>query len=176
LRHVQAEITLAMHRLEARLAEDPAAAAFANPWSLIMRTSARNAFRGHVKTVIDGAVNAEVVVDIGQGLEMVAIITRHSVEDLGLVPGSEAIALVKSSFVILVAGDGPVRASARNRLPGTIVALDDGAVNSEVALELADGKTLVSTITRGSVEALGLKVGDRATALIKSSHVILAVE
>lgn len=176
LRHVQAEISLAMHRLEARLAEDPAAGAFVNPWSLIMRTSARNTFRGYVKSVTDGAVNAEVVVDIGQGLEMVAVMTRHSVADLGLVAGAEAVALVKSSFVVLVAGDAPIRASARNRMPGTIVHLDDGAVNSEVVLELADGKTLVSTITKGSVENLGLKVGDRATALIKASHVILAVE
>jgi molybdate transport system regulatory protein len=176
LRHVQAEITLAMDRLEARLAEDPAAGPFSNAWSLIMRTSARNTLRGQVKTVVDGAVNAEVVVDIGQGLEIVAIITRHSVEDLGLAPGSDVIALIKSSFPVLVAGDGPIRASARNRLTGTIVALDDGAVNSEVALELADGKTLVATITRGSVDALGLKVGDRATALVKASHVILAVE
>ena len=177
LRHVQAEITLAMHRLEARLAEDPhAAGAFPNPWSLIMRTSARNALRGHVKSVTDGAVNAEVVVDIGQGLEIVAIITRRSVEDLGLDAGSEVVALIKSSFPVLVAGDTPIRASARNRLPGTIVSLDDGAVNSEVALELADGKTLTATITRGSVENLGLKVGDRATALVKASHVILAVE
>jgi molybdate transport system regulatory protein len=176
LRHVQAEITLAMRRLEQRLADDPDAGAFANPWSLIMRTSARNALRGKVKSVIDGAVNAEVVVDIGQGLEIVAIITRHSVEDLGLAPGSEVVALIKSTFPILVAGDAPIRASARNRLAGTIISLDDGAVNSEVALEVADGKTLVATITRGSVEALGLKVGDRATALVKASHVILAVE
>jgi len=176
LRHVQAEITLAMRRLEKRLADDPDAGAAANPWSLIMRTSARNALRGKVKNVIDGAVNAEVVVDIGQGLEIVAIITRHSVEDLGLATGSEVVALIKSSFPILVAGDAPIRASARNRLAGTVVSLDDGAVNSEVALEVADGKTLVATITRGSVDALGLKVGDRATALIKASHVILAVE
>lgn len=176
LRHVQAEITLAMHRLEARLADDPAIDAFPNPWSLIMRTSARNAFHGHVKSVTDGAVNAEVIVDIGQGLEIVAIITRRSVEDLGLVPGADVVALIKSTFPILVAGDAPISASARNRLPGTIVSLDDGAVNSEVALELADGKTLTATITRGSVDNLGLKVGDRATALVKASHVILAVE
>ncbi len=176
LRHVQAEITLAMRRLERRLADDPDAGAVFNPWSLIMRTSARNALRGQVKSVTDGAVNAEVVVDIGQGLEIVAIITRHSVEDLGLATGSEVVALIKASFPILVAGDAPIRASARNRLPGTIVSLDDGAVNSEVALELADGKTLIATITRGSVENLGLKVGDRATALVKASHVILAVE
>ena len=140
-----------------------------------MRTSARNALEGRVKSVTDGAVNTEVVVDIGHGLEVVAIITRHSARDLGLAAGADVIALVKSSFVILVAGDGPIRASARNRLLGTIVALDDGAVNSEVALELADGKTLISTITRGSVDNLGLKVGDRATPLVKASHVILAV-
>jgi molybdate transport system regulatory protein len=176
LRHVQAEITLAMQRLEARLADDPAIGALPNPWSLIMRTSARNALRGQVKSVVDGAVNAEVVVDIGQGLEVVAVITRRSVADLGLASGADVVALVKSSFVILVAGDAPIRASARNRMPGTVISLDDGAVNSEVALELADGKTLVATITRGSAEALGLKVGDRATALVKASHVILAVE
>lgn len=176
LRHVQAELALAMDRLSARIGNDPDAHTLLAPWSLIMRTSARNALRGRVKSVTDGAVNAEVVVDVGQGLEIVAIITRHSVEGLRLAPGSEVVALIKSSFPVLVAGDAPIRASARNRLAGTIVALDDGAVNSEVALELADGKTLIATITRGSVEILGLKVGDRATALVKASHVILAVE
>jgi len=141
-----------------------------------MRTSARNALRGRVSAVTDGAVNAEVVVDVGQGVEIVAVITRRSVEDLGLAVGSDVVALIKSSFVVLVAGHGPVRASARNRQAGTVVALDDGAVNSEILLELADGKTLTATITRHSVEDLGLKIGDRATALVKASHVILAVE
>jgi molybdate transport system regulatory protein len=126
--------------------------------------------------VTDGAVNAEVVLDIGQGVELVATITRRSVADLGLAPGRDATALIKASFVILLVGDGPVRVSARNRLPGTIVGLEDGAVSSEVALELADGKTLIATITRHGAENLGLKVGDRATALVKASHVILAVE
>ncbi len=176
LRHVQAEITLAMDRLAARLADDPGAHVFAETWSLLMRTSARNALRGKVRTLTDGAVNAEVVVDIGQGLEIVATITRPSVGALGLMVGSEVIALIKASFVILVAGDAPILVSARNRLAGTVVALDVGAVNSEVALELADGKTLIATITRRSVEDLSLKLGDRATALVKASQVILAVE
>ena len=176
LRHAEAELALAMERLSRRIAADPAAQPLVDAWSLIMRTSARNAFRGTVRSVTDGAVNAEVVVDIGQDLAIVAVITRHSVADLRLAPGVDVVALIKSTFPILVAGDAPIRASARNRMPGTIVALDDGAVNSEVALELADGKTLTATITRGSVENLGLKVGNRATALIKASHVILAVE
>jgi molybdate transport system regulatory protein len=177
LRHVQAEITLAMDRLNARLADQPdGPGALANPWSLLMRTSARNALRGQVKSVTDGAVNAEVVLDVGQGLEIVASITRPSVETLALAVGVDAIALIKASAVILMAGDAPVRVSARNRLVGTVVSIDEGAVNSEVALELADGKTLIATVTRHGVENMGLKVGDRATALVKASQVILAVE
>jgi molybdate transport system regulatory protein len=51
-----------------------------------------------------------------------------------------------------------------------------GAVNDEIVLEIDGGKTLVATITRESGEALGLEVGERALALIKASHVILAVD
>jgi molybdate transport system regulatory protein len=176
LRHVQAEIGLAMTRLARRLEEDPDAHAIATPWSFVMRTSARNALKGRITTVTDGVVNAEVIVDIGQGLEVVATITRRSVEDLGLAPGMEVVALIKASSVILIAGDQPVRVSARNRLAGTVVAIEPGAVSTEVVLELADGKTLVAMVTRDGAEDVGLQVGDRATALIKASHVILAVE
>jgi molybdate transport system regulatory protein len=166
-----------MDRLNALLADDPAAAAgLGNPWSLFMRTSARNVLRGRVKRLTEGAVNAEVVLDCGQDLEVVASITRSSVEALSLGVGVEALALIKASFVILVAGEAPIRASARNRLVGTIVAVDEGAVNSELALELADGKTLIATVTRHGLLDLGLRLGDRATALIKASQVILAVE
>jgi len=53
-----------------------------------MKTSARNEFLGRVKAVKKGAVNAEVVLDIGNGLALVAIITNESVDNLGLAPGS----------------------------------------------------------------------------------------
>jgi molybdate transport system regulatory protein len=177
LRHVQAEVDLAMERLGARLADDPAAPhALIDPWSLIMRTSARNALRGHVTAIVEGAVNVEVILDIGDGTELAAIVTRPSVEDLGLAVGVPAIALIKAGFVLIAPGDAPLRVSARNRLVGTVVALDVGAVNSEIVLELDGGKTLAAMITRHSQHDLDLKVGDRATALIKASHVILAVE
>ena len=175
-RHIQAEITQAMERLTARLAGDPAAVDFPHLWSLVMRTSARNAFRGQVAEIADGAVNAEVEVDIGQGLRIVAVITRRSVEDLGLARGASVTALIKASFVVLLEGDGGARTSARNRFVGVVAAIDEGAVNSEVAVTLADGKTLIATVTRHSVDDLSLRVGDRVTALVKSSHVILAVE
>jgi molybdate transport system regulatory protein len=141
-----------------------------------MKTSARNALRGEVETVIPGAVNSEVTLRIGEGVAVVAVITKESVEDLGLAPGREAIALIKSSFVILApAGEG-LRTSARNRFEGVVVRHQTGAVNDEVVLELAGGQTITATLTRESAEDMGLKVGERAQALVKASHVILAVE
>ncbi|MEI9964933.1 MAG: TOBE domain-containing protein [Caulobacteraceae bacterium] len=105
-----------------------------------------------------------------------AIITKESAHELGLKPGAEAMALIKSSFVILAEGDEPIRTSARNLLVGTVIRHEVGAVNDEVVLDLGDGKTITATITRESGEELGFKVGDRAQALIKASHVILAVD
>jgi molybdate transport system regulatory protein len=145
-------------------------------WSLGMKTSARNALRGVVETVTTGAVNAEVTLRIAEGLAIVAIITRESVEDLGLVPGREAIALIKSSFVILAPAGERLRTSARNGFEGVVVRHETGAVNDEVVIELQAGKTLTATLTRDSAESLGLKVGERAQALVKASHVILAVD
>ncbi len=144
--------------------------------SLTMKTSARNAWRGTVTGVKDGAVNAEVILRISEGIDIVAIVTRESVTDLGLAPGVTAIALIKSSFVILAAGHDDLPVSARNRLKGTVVAVTPGAVNDEVVLQLDHGKTLTAVVTHESVEDLKLAVGQPAQALIKASHIILATE
>lgn len=150
----------------------------ANPrsilWSITMKTSARNALHGTVTRITPGAVNAEVTLRIAEGVEMVATITRASVETLALAVGMTVIALVKSSFVILARGEG-LRTSARNCLAGTVATREDGPVSSEITLDLAAGKTLTATLTRESADALELAPGVRALALIKASQVILAV-
>lgn len=142
--------------------------------NLMLRTSARNQYEGVVRAIHRGAVNSEVILDLQGGDQLAAIITNRSVDDLGLVEGGSAIALVKSSFVILAAGDG-LRISARNALTGTVIACREGAVNAEVELALAGGKQLVATVTNESVQALGIREGVALTALVKASHVILAV-
>jgi len=144
-------------------------------WSLMMRTSARNTYRSTVTAVTEGTVSAEVVMDIGSGQSLAAVITGRSAAEMGLAPGVEVFALVKSSFVILAKGRevGPI--SVRNRLVGIVTERTDGPVNSEIVLDLGGGRTLAATITRESAEALALRPGDAATALIKSSHVILAL-
>ena len=139
-----------------------------------MKTSARNQFLGKVKSVKHGPINAEVVLDIGGGDELAAVITQDSAEHLGLTEGMEAYALVKAPWII-VATDDSLKTSARNRLCGTVVRCQEGAINGEVVIELPGGKLVVATVTNESINELGLKEGKRACALIKASHVILAV-
>lgn len=140
-----------------------------------IKTSARNLFEGQVKQVTTGAVNSEVVLDLG-GQELVAIITNSSAKTLGLKAGTKAYALIKASWVILTDGGGGLKVSARNNLSGTVAKVERGAVNSEVTLDLAGGRQLVAIITNASVDSLGLKAGVKAGALIKASHVIVAVD
>ncbi len=142
---------------------------------LDMKTSARNEFLGQVRTVKKGAVNAEVVLNIGNGLALVAIITNESVDNLGLAPGVEAYALIKAPWVIVMPADSPIRTSARNTLCGVVTRCQTGAVNGEVVIELDSGKSIAAIITNESIESLQLKEGVRACALIKASHIILAV-
>ena len=144
-------------------------------WSLGMKTSARNALRGVVARVTPGAVNSEVALRVAEGLEIVAVVTSHSAEDLGLQEGAAAIALIKSSFIVLAKGEG-LRTSARNQIRGVVASREDGAVSSEVRLDIGGGKSLTATITLESAEALEIAPGDAITALIKAPHVILAVE
>lgn len=169
-REVEREIGAALSRLEAGLAA-PGQDLGDLFWSLGLRTSARNALRGTVVRIEDGAVTAKVVLALGDGVEIVSIITRRSREELGLEVGKPAIALIKSSFVVL-AGEGSV-ADDLNRLAGVVVDREDGATASEVRLALAAGKTLVATVS--GLATLPV-VGESVVATIEPSNVILAVE
>jgi molybdate transport system regulatory protein len=142
--------------------------------AIAMKTSARNQLRGVVKTVRRGVVNADVILDLGDGLEIFANITNQSVAELNLKRGREAIALIKSSFVLLSADPNP-RISARNRLAGTVTSITAGAVNCEVKMQLAGGRTLIAIVTNDGWKELGLKKGSACCAVIKASHVLIAV-
>ena len=140
-----------------------------------MRTSARNQFLGTVTQIKRGAVNDEVELAVAGGQAIVAIVTHESVDNLGLRVGAEAFALVKSSSIILVAGDDNARYSARNRLAGSIARVAPGAVNTEVVIDLAGGGSVAAIVTRDSAEKRGLALGGAAAAIFKASSVIVGV-
>lgn len=69
-----------------------------------------------------------------------------------------------------------MKISARNALPGVVKRVTPGAVNTEVAIEIAKGIEVVSIITSDSAKRLGLEPGKRAYAVIKASDVLVGVE
>ena len=69
-----------------------------------------------------------------------------------------------------------MKVSARNVLKGTIKEVRTGMINTEVLLVMEGGSELVSIITKDASEALALKVGGTAYAVIKASNVMIAVD
>ena len=139
-----------------------------------LKTSARNQFLGKVKTIKQGEISNEVILDIGGEDEIVANITTDSLEHLALKEGMQAYAMIKASWVILTL-EHQLKTSARNKLTGKVARCHEGAINTEVIIELKGGKTLAATITNESAHELGLKPDVQVSALIKASNVILAV-
>jgi molybdate transport system regulatory protein len=175
-RALEQESQLVLERLAARLG-DAGTADVHHFQTLLhrmsMRISARNQFVGPVTALREGAVNYEVSLRLDAEHELSAIVTKESAQYLGLAIGREAHAFVKASAVILMT-DQKIRITARNQLWGEIARIDIGAVNSEVSIALAGGRTVTSIVTQESVESLDLAVGKRVCALFKASSVILA--
>ena len=65
-----------------------------------MALSARNQLPGVVKSVVLGAVMAEIVVDVA-GHEVVSVITRHSAESLDIKAGDDLTVVIKATAVML---------------------------------------------------------------------------
>jgi molybdopterin-binding protein len=66
-----------------------------------MKISARNMLKGKVKQVKPGVVNAEVILELANGMEIVSIITKESAEKLGLAEGKEVYAVIKATNVMI---------------------------------------------------------------------------
>jgi len=69
-----------------------------------------------------------------------------------------------------------MKLSARNVLKGIIKEIKIGIVNNEVVIQLPGGDEITSVITQTSSEKLGLEVGKSVSAVIKASHVMIAVD
>ena len=69
-----------------------------------------------------------------------------------------------------------MKLSARNQLKGTVVEIQDGAVNGIVKIDLGNGNIFSSVSTMSAIRELGLKVGGTAYAVIKASNVMVGVD
>jgi len=67
----------------------------------MVKLSARNQLMGTIKKITPGAVNSEVIIELPGGIEITSIITKSSVERLGLKEGGSAYAVIKASNVMI---------------------------------------------------------------------------
>ena len=65
--------------------------------------------------------------------------------------------------------------SARNQLRGTVRSVKLGTIMAEVVVDVG-GNEIVSAITRGSAERLGLSEGSAVTVVIKATDVMLSTD
>jgi molybdopterin-binding protein len=68
-----------------------------------------------------------------------------------------------------------MKLSARNVMPGKVVAITKGVTTSHVKIEVAAGFVITASITNESVDELGLSIGKPAMAIVKSSDVIVGI-
>lgn len=66
-----------------------------------MQISAHNSFKGKITKIVEGQVTSEVTIEVAPGIEMTSVITKSSLDRLGLSQGKEAYAVVKSTDVIV---------------------------------------------------------------------------
>ncbi|ENU1227854.1 MULTISPECIES: TOBE domain-containing protein [Providencia] len=141
-----------------------------------MAISARNQLSGVVESIVMGSVNDEIILDLGNGESIAAVITKNSTQQLGLEKGKLATAVIKAPWVVLVSNAEEYNFSARNQFDGVIESIEKGSVNSVVNLKTNAGTLLSAVVTNNSTVELGLNVKSKVTAIIKASSVILATK
>ena len=69
-----------------------------------------------------------------------------------------------------------MKLSARNQLKGTVVSIEEGAVNGIVKIDIGGGNVMVSTISMNAIKELGLEVGKSAYAVVKATSVMVGID
>lgn len=69
-----------------------------------------------------------------------------------------------------------MRLSARNQLDGTVESVEIGVITAKVKVKVQSPATITAVITKEAVEDLKIKKGDKVSAIIKSTEVIIGKE
>jgi molybdopterin-binding protein len=82
--------------------------------------------------------------------------------------------VVRAAEIDRLRGDGEgAHISARNRFHAIVTDVKTDGLMAQVELVVTDPVRLVSIVTRDAVDELGLKKGMAATAIVKSTNVII---
>jgi molybdate transport system regulatory protein len=138
-----------------------------------IKTTASNQLFGTIAAIQTGAVNAEVLIELKGGEQVVATLTLAELKRLELDIGREVLLLINYPEIIVFTDLDNHPLSARNCLSGSVIRVHHDGVDAEVVIQLSSGDSLIATITQASAESLGLQPGIPAYAVFKSNAVIL---
>ncbi|MGH7181243.1 MAG: TOBE domain-containing protein [Nitrospiraceae bacterium] len=136
-----------------------------------MAISARNKLQGRVSHIKSGEVMCLVTLD-AQGTKVIAAVTNQGVEELNLKQNDQVTAIIKSTEVMLVKGEGQTVFSARNRFAGQVQSVQKGEAMGLVTVKTGQFH-LGAAITREAIDEMSLKQGDQLTAVVKATEVML---
>ena len=69
-----------------------------------------------------------------------------------------------------------MKISARNVLKGKVVGVEKGQATAHVRVDIGGGNVVTASITNEAVDDLGLKAGQEASAVVKASDVMVAID
>ena len=73
-------------------------------------------------------------------------------------------------------GGNHIKLSARNQLKGTVVDIQEGAVNGIVKHDIGGGNIISATISMNAIRELELEIGKTAYAVIKATSVMVGID
>ncbi|TDV59541.1 molybdate transport system regulatory protein [Pseudomonas sp. LP_7_YM] len=140
---------------------------------LMLRTSARNQLHGQVSSITPLGRNDMIRLNLAGDLSIDAQITHDSTLRLELEPGTDVFALIKASWLELLASDQSVT-TGHNCLSGKIEEILDGEEGpSEVRIGLPSSQTLCAVAGPDHLKALKLKVGSDVKVQFAPSYVLI---
>lgn len=142
----------------------------------LMKTSARNVFRGQISEIEERGILAKVVLATPQGLNVAAIITKTSLENLKLAKGIAATALVKAPWVSALAVDDEGAKSQDNCFIGKVEKIIGDEVACETSVALPSGDLICALDASAPSPPAGVKEGSNAMICFSAFSVILTVD
>lgn len=137
-----------------------------------LTTSARNQFSCNIKSIEEYGINGLIKLQLDGGEEIYADITANSIHNMGLVDGSSAYAIIKSSDVH-ICNSPPQNTKQLNILQGKIEKVESINENTEVTFILNGGETFISVMSLQ--ESRSLHKNTIAYACISKHNIILGL-
>ncbi|GIT99635.1 ModE family transcriptional regulator [Sulfurovum sp. TSL6] len=145
--------------------------AFKTIGRLAMQISARNQIQAEVVSVDSQNVNANILLRLKSGKELLSTITKEAVENLHIEEDQTVIAIFKSSTVLLSMKVD--EKNQDNRLEGIVSKVDKDVENTKVVVDIGEHDTIVSVMPTAVLEKMELSEGSSVTAMIKANDIMI---